>query len=81
MTSLPGLHFPHGFADQLKMSARRIFAFNFAKDRAGPEQPDDLIRRLADQIFKDPRDLPESAAWGVSPAERYLLQRHQDRRD
>lgn len=63
------------------MASSRLFGFRPSKERTGEAglgtsgaEPDrGIIAVLADKLLhRSNRDLPESGAWGISPAERYV---------
>lgn len=63
------------------MASSRLFGFRPSKERTGEaglgtpgaEPNRGIITVLAEKLLnRSNRDLPESGAWGVSPAERYV---------
>jgi len=58
------------------MPSPRLFGFRPHKQSTTEPKPDDdLIERLADKVFDTARQVPNSSAWGLSPAESYLQRR------
>ena len=66
-------------SDICRMPSPRLFGFRPPKRRTihtdDTPSVEDPIESLADKVFDTAREVPQSSAWGLSPAESYLQRR------